>query len=466
MEKGNLLKLTFHGAAGTVTGSKYLVEADHRKILIDCGVFQGARELRLMNWSAPSFDLKSLDAVVLTHAHIDHIGYLPRLVRQGFDGPVFATPPTVDLAGISLMDSAELQEEDAAWRNKKKLTRHEKALPLFTVEDAREAMQLLKPVLFDDWTDIGDGLRFRFHPVGHILGAASVEVEIWRNSERKSIFFSGDIGRYGNPLTIDPAEPPEMDYLVCESTYGGRLHEPEDPRAVLIDLVNDIVARKSVLLVPAFAVGRTQQIVYLVNELIRYGLVPRIDIHVDSPMAVIATDIYNKYQSYHGIDVSKLSGEQCTIDCSNVFLHRERESSKQLNKLKGPAIIISSSGMLTGGRIMHHLMQRLPDPNTTVALVGFMAAGTRGRQLAEGATEISIHKQLFKVNARVIHLHGLSGHADFYEILHWLEPVKKAPRRVFVTHGEPEQAQAMAKHLREDRRWECHIPRLGETVEL
>jgi metallo-beta-lactamase family protein len=466
LEIGNLVKLTFHGAAGTVTGSKYLIETDHRKVLIDCGVFQGARDLRLLNWSNPAFDPKSLDAVILTHAHIDHIGYLPRLVRQGFSGPVFATPPTVDLAGISLLDSAELQEEDAAWRNKKKLTRYEKALPLFTVEEARQAIELFKPILFDEWSEVDDDFQFRFRRVGHILGAASVELKLRHNNERKSILFSGDVGRYGNPLTVDPAEPPEMDYLVCESTYGGRLHEPEDPRAVLIDLVNDIVTRQSVLLVPAFAVGRAQQIVYLVNELIRYGLTPRIDIHVDSPMAVTATDIYIKYQSYHGIDLSKLRGEECTLESSNVHLHRKRESSQQLNKLKGPAIIISSSGMLTGGRIMHHLMQRLPDPKTTVALVGFMAAGTRGRQLAEGATEISIHKQLFKVNARVIHLHGLSGHADFYEILHWLEPVKKPPRRVFVTHGEPEQSQAMAQHLKDDRRWDCYIPRLGETVEL
>ena len=461
-----MIKLTFHGAAGTVTGSKYLVETDRRKILVDCGVFQGMRELRLLNWSAPPVDPKVLDNIVLTHAHIDHIGYLPRLVSQGYDRPVFATPPTVDLAGISLLDSAELQEEDAAWRNKKKLTRHEKALPLFTVDDARRAMQLLRPVPFDVWVDIGDGLRFRFRRVGHILGAASVEVDVRGNGERKLVFFSGDIGRYGNPLTIDPAEPPEMDYLVCESTYGGRLHQPEDPRAVLIDLVNDVVNREAMLLIPAFAVGRTQQIVYLVNELIRYGLVPRIDIHIDSPMAVLATDVYIKYQSYHGVDVSKLGGEGCTLGSSNVFVHRKRESSKQLNELQGPAIIISSSGMLTGGRIMHHLMQRLPDPRTTVALVGFMAAGTRGRQLAEGAKEISIHKQLFKVNAQVVHLNGLSGHADFYEILHWLEPVVRAPRRVFITHGEPEQSQAMAQHLKKERGWECHIPQLGETVEL
>ena len=387
-------------------------------------------------------------------------------MQQGFSGDIYATPPTVDLAEISLLDSAELQEEDAAWRNKKKLSRHEVALPLFTVEDAKRTLQMLKPIPFSSWLTLNDSIRFRYHPAGHILGAAAVELETQSTAGKKTILFSGDVGRYGNPLTVDPSEPPACDYLVCESTYGGRLHEPEDPRARLIELVNDAVANKSVLLVPAFAVGRAQQITYLINELYRYKLVPKINIHIDSPMAISATDIYMKYQGYHGLDPSMLSGRDCALDDDNVFLHRKRESSKLLNKLKGPAVIVSSSGMLTGGRIMHHLMNRLDDPNTVVVLVGFMAEGTRGRQLAEGATEISIHKQLFRVKARVVHLHGLSGHADFYEILHWLEGLKQAPRRVFVTHGEPSQAAAMAQHIKDARGWDCHVPHLGETVEL
>jgi metallo-beta-lactamase family protein len=461
-----LVRLGFHGAAETVTGSKYLIEVDGQKILVDCGMFQGSRELRQRNWAPMPFDPRTVDAVILTHAHIDHIGFLPRLVRDGFAGKIYATPPTVDLAEISLLDSAELQEEDAAWRNKKKITRHEVALPLFTVEDARLSLKLLQPATFSTWVQLGSAVRFRYHPAGHILGAAAVELEVRSAGNKTTILFSGDIGRYGNPLTVDPSEPPVCDYLVCESTYGGRMHEPEDPRAMLIDLVNDAVRRKSVLLVPAFAVGRAQQITYLINELYRYGLVPKVDIHIDSPMAVLATDIYLKYQGFHGLDPSKLSGRDCVLDDDNVFLHRKRESSKLLNKIKGPAVIISSSGMLTGGRIMHHLMQRIEDPGTTVALVGFMAAGTLGRQLADGATEISIHKQLFKVKARVVHMHGLSGHADFFEILHWLEPLDQAPRTVFVTHGEPDQASAMAKHLLDERGWRCHIPRLGETVEL
>lgn len=461
-----MIQLSFHGAAETVTGSKYLLETAQTKLLIDCGVFQGARELRQRNWQDPPFEPASIDAVILSHAHIDHIGYLPRLVRQGFTGKVVTTPPTKELAAISLLDAAHIQEEDAAWRNKKKITRYEQALPLYTVKDAENALMLLQEKLYRRWYKVGPDVKFRYHVVGHLLGAAAVEVMVTENGKKTTILFSGDVGRYGNPLTIDPANPPQCDYLVCESTYGGRLHDPVDPRATFTELINDIIKHKNVLLIPAFAIGRTQQIAYLVNELIRHGLIPSIDIHIDSPMAVSATDVYTKYHSYHRMDIANLGGENCILGGRNVFLHRKRHSSKQLNILKGPAIIMSSSGMLTGGRIMHHLMQRLPDPRTTVALVGYQAYGTPGRALSEGATELRIHKETVPVKARVIHHHGLSGHADFHEIMHWLEPIKKAPRRVFVTHGEVEQSEAMAGHFREERGWDCHLPKLGETVEL
>ncbi len=461
-----MTRLSFHGAAETVTGSKYLLQTDNGCILIDCGLFQGPGELRQLNWDAPPFDPTRLAAVILTHAHIDHIGYLPRLVRRGFRGKVYTTAPTAELATISLLDSAEIQEEDAAWRARKKISRHKKVLPLYTIEDARESLRLLNPVPYRKWVELPGGFRFRFHAAGHILGAAGVQVEAEDNGAARTILFSGDVGRYGNPLTVDPAEPPECDYLVCESTYGGRLHQPEDPRATLIGLINDIVQRKSVLLVPAFAVGRTQQVTYLINELIRHRLVPPIDIHIDSPMAVSVTDVYTKYHAYHEMDIEDLGGDGGILGGRNVYLHRRRESSKKLNRLKGPAVILSSSGMLTGGRIMHHLLHRLPDPDTTVALVGYMAQGTRGRQLADGAAKLRIHKQLVTVGAKVVSMHGLSGHADFYELLHWLEPVRQSPRRVFVTHGERDQSEAMVGHLQEQRGWQSHIPRLGETVEL
>jgi len=461
-----LIQLSFHGAAGTVTGSKYLLEVDSTRVLIDCGVFQGSRELRQLNWSSPPFDPASVKAIIVTHAHIDHIGYLPKLVRENFDGPIYSTAPTADLAAISLLDSAKIQEEDADYRSRKKLSRHARVLPLYTTEDAKAALQKFTPVPYGVWTSAAPNIRFRYHVVGHILGAAAVEIELSDGSGKKTVFFSGDVGRYGSPLINNPEAPATCDYLVCESTYGGRMHEPEDPRAAFMTLLREVVDNKSVLLIPAFAVGRTQQITFLIKELVRHQLVPAIDIHIDSPMAVSATDIYCKYHSYHRVDLETIGGAGCVIEGRNVFLHRKRRSSKLLNKLRGPAVILSASGMLTGGRIMHHLINRLPDPRTIVALVGFMAQGTKGRDLAEGARELYIHKQLIPVKAKVVTLSGLSAHADYHEILHWLEPWGKAPRTVFVTHGEEEQSAAMAEHLQKERGWTCHLPRLNEAVVL
>jgi len=461
-----VIQLSFHGAAGTVTGSKYLLTVNGSKLLIDCGIFQGPSRLRQLNWDDPPFDPTELDAVVLTHTHIDHIGYLPRLVRHGFSGPVYATPPTVDMARVSLLDAAHIQEEDADYRNRKRLSRHKKALPLFTTADAEEALSLMKGVPFDKFIEVTGEISLRMHVVGHVLGAASVFCRLRDNGNRTDLLFSGDVGRYGNPLTKNPEPPPECDYLVCESTYGGRMHEPEDPRAVFIDLINKTVEEKSVLLIPAFAVSRTQQITFLLKELIRHEMIPEIEIHLDSPMAISATEVYCKYPSYHKVDIEKLGGPGCVLEGKNVHLCRKRKDSKLLNKLKGPAVIMSSSGMLTGGRIMHHLMNRLKDPTTTIALAGYMAEGTLGRKLAEGATEVRIHKQTFEVKAKVVGMHGLSGHADFYELLHWLEPLKKDPKKVFLTHGEESQSLAMARHLQRERSWETYIPELHETVEL
>ncbi len=461
-----MIELSFHGAAGTVTGSKYLLEVNGRKVLIDCGMFQGPGRLRQLNWDAPWFEPTELEAVIVTHGHIDHIGYLPKLVRRGYTGKVYATAPTVDISGISLLDAAHIQEEDAEFRNRKHLTHHKKALPLYTTDNAEAAIELFTAVPYDKWVDVCEGVRFRLRIVGHILGAASVEVEVSDGGTKKTILFSGDVGRYGNPLTIDPAEPPECDYLVCESTYGGRLHFDEDPRQVFSELIHESIRHKSVLLIPAFAVSRTQQITFLINGLIRDGLIPEIDIYIDSPMAISATDIFCKYHAYHSIDIKQLDGSGCILEGKNVHLCRKRKDSKDLNKLKGPAVIMSSSGMMTGGRIMHHLMLRLPDPATTVLLSGFMAEGTPGRKLAEGATELRIHKQMVPVKARVRALYGISGHADYSELLKWLEPIKTPPQRVFVTHGEPPQSTAMAEHLRQNRGWNCHLPELHETVRL
>ncbi len=461
-----MIKLSFHGAAGTVTGSKYLLDVNGTRILVDCGMYQGAKELRQRNWTAPPFDPASVSATILTHAHIDHVGYLPRLVRQGFTGDVYCTAPTADIASITLKDTAHLQLEDAEFRNKKKLSSHEVALPLFTLEDVEATEERFVPTSYDTWTRISEQFRFRYRGAGHLLGAASVELEIADNGRKVTMLFSGDVGRYGNPLVRNPSEPPECDYLVCESTYGGRMHPPEDPYFLFAELINEAVKEKRVLVIPSFAIGRTQQIIFLVDGLVRNKMIKPINIHVDSPMAISATDIYTKYRGYHAIDPSLLAGNTCVFESKWVHLHRKRESSQSLNKLKGPAIILSASGMLTGGRIMHHMINRLPDPKTTVVLVGFMAEGTLGRRLAEGSELVFIHKMPVKVKAKIVSIEALSGHADWYELLHWLEPIKRAPRRVFVTHGEATQSEAMAEHLQKERGWETLIPTLDQSVEL
>lgn len=461
-----MISLSFYGAAGTVTGSKYLLRAGNKSMLIDCGMFQGSRDLRQRNWNKLQFDPSELSAVLLTHAHIDHSGFLPRLVTCGYTGPVFALPPTIDMVSVLLADSAHIQEEDAAYRNKKGLTRHKPARPLFTTDDVAQTKSLFKPVPYDKWTQLGDEFRFRYHRSGHLLGAGSIEIVVKDGKEKKSILFSGDVGRYAVPLVIDPSEPPETDYLVCESTYGGELHPPADPFFELSKLINDVVERKSILLIPAFAIGRTQQLTYMLNVLVSQKQIPPIPVHIDSPMAVRATDIYTRFPGYHSINIKDLKEKKCSLYGKNVTLHRKRKSSKTLNKLKGPAVILSASGMLTGGRILHHLINRLPDPNTTLALVGFMARGTLGRRILEGERKVFIHKNPVEVNAEIVTRSGLSGHGDYLELAHWLEPIKRKPARVFVTHGEAGRSKAFADYLKKERGWDCHIPELDETVEL
>jgi len=461
-----MMKVTFHGAAGTVTGSKYLVEVNDRRILVDCGMFQGPRELRQRNWAPVPFDVKSISAIVLTHAHIDHIGFLPKVVKEGYRGPIHATGPTVDLAHVSLMDAAHLQMEDAEYRSKKKASRHKVVLPLFDTDDAEMARKQLHKIDFDEWIPLGKEFKYRYHMVGHLLGAAMIELELNDGHEKKTILFSGDVGRYGNPLTKNPSEPPKCDYLVCESTYGGRVHPAEDAMSSFEEIIKEVVESKSVLLIPAFSIGRTQQVTYIVHQLVERGFIPPIDVHIDSPMAIAATEIYMRYPSYYQIDLNKLGGAKNVLAGENVHMHRTRKASQRLNEITGPAIILSASGMMTGGRILHHMINRLPDPTTTVALVGFMAEGTLGRQLVDGADMLYIHKQPVPVKAKVVQFHGLSGHADYFELLHWLEPLKSAPKRVFVTHGEQSQSEAMRGHLETERGWNAVIPEMDQSFEL
>lgn len=461
-----MISLSFHGAAQTVTGSKYLLQVNDESVLIDCGMFQGKKELRQLNWEPFGFPVKSVSAVVITHTHIDHIGCLPKLGKEGYRGPIYCTPPTIDFAKILLLDTAMLQEEDAEFRNKRRLSSHPIALPLFTTQDVEQLTKQYMPVQFGEWVTLSSAIRFRYHIAGHILGAASVEFELQDGNRKETILFSGDVGRYGSILTVDPERPPDAHYLICESTYGDKRHPGEDTASGFAKIIADVVKQKHILLIPAFAVGRTQQITYLINRLMKEKLCPPIDIHIDSPMAIAAGEIYRKYPQYHRVDPMTIGGEECCLYGQHVFFHKTRQSSKELNNLEGPAVIISASGMMNGGRILHHLMNRLGRTDTTLALVGFMAEGTLGRKIEDGEPMIYIHKQPVDVMAQVVKLTGLSGHADYTELLRWLDPIAHAPKQTFITHGEISQSNGMALHLKQERNWTALVPELHQTVEL
>ena len=460
-------QLTFHGAARTVTGSKSLLEAGGRHVLVDCGMFQGHKELRLRNWDAPKFDIDTLDALLLTHAHIDHSGYLPRLMRYGFRAPVYATPPTVELAQVLLLDAAKIQEEDARWLNKKQLSKHRPAQPLYDSEDVDKALALLKPVEYDTWFEVTEGVRARFLNVGHILGSAMVHVEVATPQGPHRILWSGDVGRYDMPLNPDPLPPPETDTLIIESTYGNRDHPDVPPLQGFEVLLRRMIDQKSVLLVPAFAIGRAQQIIFMARELMLTGQLPEFPIYLDSPMAVNATEIYLRYHDQHQVDDISLQDDgQCLLFGPNVRLVRSVQESKSLNRVKGPAMLISSSGMLTGGRVLHHLKRMLPDANSIIALAGYQAGGTRGRALEEGAATLRIHGVDVPVRAQIEDLGGMSGHADRNELLRWLSTLKQAPQQVFVTHGEEEASLAFASLLHTQRGWKTVVPQQEESFAL
>jgi metallo-beta-lactamase family protein len=477
-----MIRLTFHGAAGTVTGSRFLLEvgaggvsgpsesstqgarSGARRLLVDCGLFQGHRELRERNWSGPGFDPIALDAVLLTHAHIDHSGYLPRLVRDGFRGPIHCTSATADLVEILLEDSARIQEEDAEYANRKGFSRHHPALALYTVEDARRVPPMLVCQAYGRWFHVFQGVRARFRPAGHIIGSGSIQVEVERSGRAPlRLLFSGDIGRYDAPLVPDPAAPDDTDVLIVESTYGDRTHPPEPIGAQLEALLARIVERKGVALCASFAVGRAQQLAYLLHGLQeeRGWNVP---VHIDSPMAIDATKVYRRYPEEHGLEAVRFLSGGTNVFGSNVYLHQTREDSLRLNDLAGPRVIIASSGMMTGGRILHHLRRHAPDPRSVIVLAGFQAPGTRGAALQAGAPTVRIHGRDVEVKAEVRQLSGLSAHADREELLRWLTALP-APKRTFVVHGEPGPAAALALTL-DGRGHRTAVPAIGDTFEL
>jgi metallo-beta-lactamase family protein len=458
------LRLAFHGGAGTVTGSRYLITASGQTIEVDAGLFQGLKQLRLMNWSGPAFDPHAVDTMLLTHAHIDHIGYLPRLVRQGFRGPVFCTRPTAELAEILLLDAARLQEEDAEYANRKGFSKHRPALPLYTEDDVRDALRHLRPVDYGDGLDLGSGIHARFQDAGHILGSASIVLRAPAAEGDTTVVFSGDLGRYDMPLQTDPTPPPACDALVLESTYGDRNHDEKPLIEQVRGAFGRVIRGGGTILIPSFAVARVQLVALLLVDLMESGQLPHVPIHVDSPMAAEVTAVYARYRGSEYLDPEL--PRVTRHDGPPVRFHRTVAESRQLNELPGPRIIISSSGMLTGGRVLHHLRRLAPHPGNLIALVGYQAAGTRGRALEDGAKTVRMHGEDIPVRASVLSINGLSAHADSDELVQWVKSAESRPGRVFVTHGEPEAASALARRLRDELRLRVAVPALGDEFEL
>ncbi len=466
-----MAKITFYGGVGTVTGSKYLLESNGKKVLVDCGLFQGLRELRDRNWADQPFDPTELDAVVITHAHIDHSGFLPRIVKLGFSGPVFTSGGTADLLKILLPDSGRLQEEEADYRNRHKLSKHSPALPLYDEADAKAALELLKPVKNDGVAnEICEGFKASFVVAGHILGASQVLIEMENareTGESVKFLFSGDLGHYDQPILKDPAPPPACDYLMSESTYGNRLHGDVSSDIHFARIINEAYKRDAPILIPAFAVGRTQEILYMIRELEDEGKIPSMPVYVDSPMASKATQVYNRWSAEHDNEYASILAKKVhPLKTDWMTTTTSRDQSIKLNDLKGNRIIISASGMISGGRVLHHAMRVLPNENATVIFVGFQAAGTTGRRVQDGESEVRIMKSWIPVRCHVEKVQGFSAHADWKAVLRWLSGLPNAPKMVFTTHGEPEAAEAMAGHIRDKFGWNVVVPKFEQEVEL
>lgn len=451
------MKLTFLGATDTVTGSRYLVEAGGRRVLVDCGLFQGPKKLRERNWQLFPTPAASIDAVVLSHAHLDHSGYLPRLCREGFTGPVYCTEGTRDLLRILLPDSGHLQEEEARLANRNHTSKHAPALPLYTKEDAMRSLDQLIAQPMQAPFAAAPGILASFSPVGHILGAAGVAL----SSGGTRLTFSGDVGRPADPIMKAAELLPATDYLVLESTYGDRLHPEERTLDVIAQVIGRTVERGGTVVVPAFAVGRTQHLLHLLATLRAAGRIPPVPVYVDSPMAIDATEIFLRHSADH-----KLTPAQCAAMGRLPWYAHTRDESRRIDQRTEPSIILSASGMATGGRVLHHLRCFLPDERATIVLVGFQASGTRGRALLDGARELKLLGQYVPVRAQVVQVEGLSAHMDYREMLDWLRASHLAPRRVFVTHGEPAAADSLRRRLRETFGWDAIAPDLGASFEL
>jgi metallo-beta-lactamase family protein len=457
--------LTFLGAARTVTGSRYLVEAAGRRVLVDCGMFQGLKELRLRNWADSPVPPATIDAVVLTHAHLDHCGMLPRLVAQGFKGRIFCTPGTHDLCSLVLPDAGRLQEEEAERANRKGYSKHRPAKPLFTEEQAMITLSRLQPVGYERPIPVADGLEVEFIPTGHLLGAAYVRM---RRADRTggTVIFGGDLGRYNRPILQDPAAGSQADVLLVESTYGDREHLNGDEQERLAEIINDVTLKHGKLIIPAFAIGRVEEVLYAIKKLEDAGKIRPLPVYVDSPMALGALKFYQRHARELDPDISVARGEVCAFCTARFTPVASAQESKAVTESAGPSIVVSASGMATGGRVLHHLARGLPDARNTVLFVGFQAAGTRGRQLIEGSQEVKIHGQFVPVLARIEKLNGMSAHADASEIVRWLRTFPAPPQVTYLVHGEPTAQETLKSRLDRELAWNVQIPKHGDRVPL
>jgi metallo-beta-lactamase family protein len=463
-----MAKITFLGAAGTVTGSKYLVEAGGKRLLVDCGLFEGSNELEQRNWEKFAVDPAAIDWVLLTHAHIDHTGYLPRLVRNGFRGPIYANAATRELCELLLPDSAHLQEEDAQYIAKKGYSKHKPPLPLYTVAESQQALEQFQEVPRAAQFSIGSIFSVLPHDAGHILGSTWLELTITENGKQTKIVFSGDLGRYGEPILKDPEAPTTADYLLCESTYGDRDHAPGSPADALADVINRTAKRGGAVVIPAFAVDRTQLIMYYLRELEDQQRIPRLPVYVDSPMAISVTDLYVRHREDHKLEFAReeQTGTRDPLNVHEDHMTRSVEDSKKINDVVSPCVIISASGMATGGRVLHHLARRLPDSRSAVLLVGYQGEGTRGRQLEEGAKWVRIFGEMVPVRAEIVNIGQLSAHAGKSELLRWLAGFQAAPRQTFFIHGDPPALSALRDAVASQLHWPVTIPAYLQTVDL
>lgn len=463
-----MAKITFLGAAGTVTGSKYLVEAEGKRLLIDCGLFEGSRDLQQRNWDRLPIDPATIDWLVLTHAHIDHTGYLPRLSRAGYKGPIYANPATRELCNLLLPDSAHLQEEDARYASKKGYSHHKPPLPLYTVAEAQQTLTQFHDIPRSDVFQVSPQFSIRPRDAGHILGSTWLELTITEGGEKIVVVFSGDLGRYDQPILNDPESPSRADFLLCESTYGDRDHPAGDVTAELADVINQTAKRGGAVVIPAFAVGRTQTVMYYLKQLIAQKKIPDLPVYVDSPMAISVTELYKNHPEDHDIDFTRQekNGDGDPLNLHEVHMTRSVEESKKINDVVAPCIIVSASGMASGGRILHHLEHRLPDSRSTVLLVGYQGEGTRGRQLLEGAKYLSLFGESVPVKAQIVEIGQLSAHAGRSELLRWLSGFQAPPKQTFLVHGEPPALNSLHDAVKGKFGWNVTIPDYEQSFDL